>query len=216
MHNLKKCRKIFIDFDGVIVDSNKFKEVAIEKSIIQIIGDFHECKEAISFFNVNAGISRQKKLTKFFNEEQVLEILEIYNNLCRNFFSNAFPTKGLLNFLNYVKKKYSHIKLFILSGGEKKEIKLFLENNNLSLFFEDILASERSKLFHLQNNQVSENDIFIGDSINDLKVSLKTGINFILFEEYKSLKSFPSQELINKNVLIKTKNFQTLLIKSLS
>ena len=26
-------RKIFLDFDGVLVDSNKFKEIAIEKSI---------------------------------------------------------------------------------------------------------------------------------------------------------------------------------------
>ena len=27
------CKKIYIDFDGVIVDSNKFKELAIRKSI---------------------------------------------------------------------------------------------------------------------------------------------------------------------------------------
>ena len=32
MLKLEKCQKIFIDFDGVIVDSNKFKELSIEKA----------------------------------------------------------------------------------------------------------------------------------------------------------------------------------------
>ena len=38
MFKLENSKKIFIDFDGVIVDSNKFKELAIEKSIFKIIG----------------------------------------------------------------------------------------------------------------------------------------------------------------------------------
>ena len=36
---LHKCKNIFIDFDGVIVDSNKFKEKAIEKSIFKLSGN---------------------------------------------------------------------------------------------------------------------------------------------------------------------------------
>ena len=31
----KKFENLFIDFDGVIVDSNKFKENALEKSILK-------------------------------------------------------------------------------------------------------------------------------------------------------------------------------------
>ena len=61
--------------------------------------------------------------------------------------------------------------------------------------------------------KVSINDIFIGDSKNDLKTSLQSGINFVLFEGYKSLESFPSETLIKKNNLIRTKNFRTLLDK---
>ena len=38
MINFEKCEKIFIDFDGVIVDSNQFKELAIERSIFKVIG----------------------------------------------------------------------------------------------------------------------------------------------------------------------------------
>ena len=35
---LKNCNQIFIDFDGVIVDSNKFKEEAIAKAITKLLG----------------------------------------------------------------------------------------------------------------------------------------------------------------------------------
>ena len=72
MSNFRRVKKIFIDFDGVIVDSNQFKETAIEKSIIKLLGKNRKTKEAINYFNVNAGIARNLKLSKFFKKEQTL------------------------------------------------------------------------------------------------------------------------------------------------
>ena len=204
-------RNIFIDFDGVIVDSNKFKEKAIEKSIFAITGRNQKSIDAINYFNINAGISRHKKLSKFFNLDDVSAIMKIYSKECIKFFTIKTPTTGLDEFLDYIKQNNSLIKIYILSGGEKSEIKLFLKKNYLFNFFEDILGSEQSKSDHLKNLRAKENDIFIGDSKNDLKVSLQNGIRFILFEKYKSLKSFPSQDQINGNVYKRTKNFQTLI-----
>ena len=123
--------------------------------------------------------------------------MEYYSILCNDFFSKASPTCGLLEFLEYITIS-SDIKIYILSGGDKKEITNFLYKNNLFSFFEDILASEETKTDHLKKKCVSQNDIFIGGSSNDLKASLEIGINFILLEDYKS-KSF--QKLINENVL---------------
>ena len=213
MFKLENSKKIFIDFDGVIVDSNKFKEKAIEKSIFKLSGNNKKREEAINYFNANAGISRKKKLSKFFDERDVLEIMKIYSEECDNFFSSAIPTDGLVSFLKYIQLRHKNIKIYILSGGEKNEINLFLKKNNLLQFFEDILSSEQSKLDHMKEIKVSINDIFIGDSKNDLKTSLQSGINFVLFEGYKSLESFPSETLIKKNNLIRTKNFRTLLDK---
>ena len=85
--------------------------------------------------------------------------------------------------------------------------------NNLLSFFEDILGSDKDKIEHLKTLNVSENDIFIGDSNTDLKASLESNIRFLLFEEYKSTKSFPKKELINRNVFLKIRNFQTLMNK---
>ena len=35
---LKRCNKIYIDFDGVVVDSNGFKEKAIKETINELFG----------------------------------------------------------------------------------------------------------------------------------------------------------------------------------
>ena len=211
MINFKRSNKVFLDFDGVIVDSNHFKEMAIEKTIFKLLGKNKETIEAINFFNINAGISRENKLTRFFQDHTVSKIMELYAYECSIFFKKAFPTNGLIEFLRFTKSNHKNLKLFVLSGGEKDEITFFLKKHSLLNYFEEILASEKNKLHHLKEKQVSVNDIFIGDSINDLKASIEIGIKFILFSQYKSLKSFPKSELIKKNVLLETRNFESLM-----
>ena len=213
MINLKICNKVFIDFDGVIVDSNKFKELAIEKSIYKIIGKNNKSIEAINYFNINAGMSREIKLSLFFSKNIVNKILKLYSMECNNFFLKVNPTNGLDAFLKYLKNNHKKLKIFILSGGDQKEINSFLKRHYLISYFDEILASNKSKINHLRDKQVCQNDIFIGDSIGDLNSSLEFGLKFILFEGYKSKKSFPDRELIKQNVFLKTKNFVTLLDK---
>ena len=77
MFQFEKVNKIFIDFDGVIVDSNGFKESAIENSIFKLLGKNEKTIQAIKFFNRNAGISRKLKLSKFFNEDTISRILKL-------------------------------------------------------------------------------------------------------------------------------------------
>ena len=216
MLKLEKCQKIFIDFDGVIVDSNKFKELSIEKAIINIIGKNKKSTQAINYFNINAGISRELKLSLFFDKNMVNKILKLYSEECTKFFLEAYPTNGLNEFLKYLKDNHKQIKIYILSGGEKNEILSFISRHKLLPFFEDILASNKSKVNHLKEKQVCKNDIFIGDSKNDLNSSLHFGLKFILFDEFKSKESFPDKELIKENVFLKTKNFVSLLEKIIS
>ena len=161
MIELRKCKKLFIDFDGVIVDSNKFKEIAIKKSIFKLLGKNKRNIEVINYFNKNAGISRKIKLKKFYDDKQVLKILEIYTKECQKFFFQAKPSNGLEAFIDYLKNNFKNIKIYILSGGEDFEIRDFLKNNFLLEYFEDILASNQSKIAHLRSLEVTENDIVI-------------------------------------------------------
>ena len=125
MIEFDKSNKIFIDFDGVIVDSNDFKEIAIEKINIKVLGKTKKAFAANDFFNINAGIS--KETCKFFKENVVSEIMHYYAIECGIYFEKALPTNGLLEFLNFIKSNKKKINLFILSSGEKDEIE-FLNN----------------------------------------------------------------------------------------
>ena len=211
MINFENCKNIFIDFDGVIVNSNEFKEKAIEESISKLFGIDKKSIEAINYFNINAGLSRKYKLLKFYNENQVSQIMKLYAQECKNFFLKVNPTLGFEEFVKYIKKNHKNIKIFVLSGGEETEIISFLERHYLLKYFEEILASKKSKLEHLRNRKVGINDIFIGDSHNDLKASSKAGTKFILLEEYKSLKSYPKEDLIKKYVFLKAQNFESIM-----
>jgi len=210
MLKLEKCKKVFIDFDGVVVDSNRFKELAIERSVYKLLKRKESANKAIDYFNQNAGKSRKKKLLLFFEEKLVLKIMELYSRECEKFFQKALPTKGFKDFIVSIKNKKNNILLYILSGGEKQEIETFLLKNNLLEFFDDVLSSEKEKLDHLKEIKVSRDDIFIGDSQNDLHTAKNAGLNFILMEEFKSKESYPSEKLIKANVFLKTKNFVTL------
>ena len=119
--------------------------------------------------------------------------------------------QGLREFLENIRVNYKNINLYILSGGEKEEIILFLKKNQIFDYFEDVLASEKSKLDHLRDKNVSENDIFVGDSKNDLKTALQLDLKFILFVKYKSFESFPSEDSIKDNALFETENFKSIL-----
>ena len=140
--------------------------------------------------------------------------MKTYSEQCQKFFLEAPPTTCLDQFLLLIKEKHKSTKIYILSGGEKEEIYLFLKKNSLIQFFEDILASDKNKIEHLLEKHVSKNDIFIGDSQNDLKASKEAGLKFILFGQFKSLESFPSKKFINENNLYKTENFETLIKES--
>ena len=137
--------------------------------------------------------------------------MESYSKKCNDFFLRASPTVGVEEFLEFLKKNNNNIKIYILSGGEKEEIRLFLRKNSLDSYFDEILDSDKSKIDHLKEKNVSKNDIFIGDAKNDLKASTEIGLKFILIEGYKSLKSYPSEELIKESALLETKNLESLM-----
>ena len=179
-HISDETKNILIDFDGVIVDSNRFKENAIEKTIYNLFNKNKKSQDCISYFNKYAGISREKKLSKFFNSKEVEIIMKDYSLLCKDFYSNAKPTTGSIKFLENINSKFPQLNLFILSGGEKDEITYFLKKNEMLHFFKNLLCSECSKSTHILNNNFSSEDLFIGDSQGDLNAAKENNLKFIL------------------------------------
>ena len=205
------CQNLFIDFDGVIVDSNLIKEKLISQSINYIDNENEINDYAIDYFNKNAGIDRIKKLEKFYEKEMVEKIAANYSKNFREIIPKLKPTKCFIEFIEYFKNQRPNIKIYILSGGDKNEIKEFLEINKLSFYFDDILSSEKSKFEHLEFLKAKSDDIFIGDSNKDLEAAKAFNLNFILMEGYKSLESFPKELLLEKDKILRVLNFCSLL-----
>ena len=58
-----------------------------------------------------------------------------------------------------------------------------------------------SKFEHLKSFNLNEDDIFIGDSNNDLKVSKLFSLKFILVSDFNSFCSAPKQDDINDKIV---------------
>lgn len=202
-----KTKNIFFDFDGVIVDSNKFKEDAINNSIRSHCKNQSTIKEALIYFNKYAGIGREKKLLKFFEMNIVKDIMQQYGNLCNSFYLEANPTNGSIELLKNIRKELPFIKTYILSGGEKNEINRFISINKMGSLLNECLCSENSKSIHLKKKGVSKEDIFFGDSVSDLKVAKEYKLRFILINGFTSINSEP-------NLL--ERKYAELIIKDLS
>jgi len=198
----KKTAKIFIDFDGVLVDSNKYKEIAIEKSIKFYEKDIVKIKKSVDFFNANAGLARKGKLKKFFDQKKVDNIMDKYSDYCKKYLLKASLTIGSKEFISKISESHPKIKLYILSGAEKDEIWNFLKRMNILNKFTDLLCSEKSKFEHLKSFNLNEDDIFIGDSNNDLKVSKLFSLKFILVSDFNSFCSAPKEADLNDKIEI--------------
>ena len=105
MLNFLNTKIFFIDFDGVIVDSNNLKEVSIKESVYEIVGNNRKSNQALKFFNENAGIPRNQKLSLFFSNKDKDKIMNLYSSKCHEFYSIKKPTIGTDEFLSFYKKQ---------------------------------------------------------------------------------------------------------------
>ena len=82
-------KKIFIDFDGVICDTNTLKEKNIKEAYKYVFGEYNI--DFVQFFTKNNGVPRELKLKQYFNSPTLEEkILKKYFSL------------NILHFFSYI------------------------------------------------------------------------------------------------------------------
>ena len=199
----------FLDFDGVIVNSNNFKKKMIEKAVFLELGE-KKSKIFADYFDSLNGISREIKIRSFFNDNYLSnKILSKYNDLVKSKYNDCSLTHNAHIFLAYLNK--NDIFPYILSGGKKKEIKSYLKQNLTEIIFKDIFDDSKSKKewFEtiLKENCLPQDLIFIGDSIVDYEAAKEFNIDFIFMQEYASDESLYKKI---KNIKV-IKNLQELI-----
>ena len=182
----QRVKGIVLDFDGVILESNRIKAESFRRlfsqyphhgdKIVQLHADhggmprFEKlriiCRDIIQQPVDDAGIARLSKKLGEIADEQLM----------------TCPfTPGALQFLKTYSTRYA---LFIASGTPEDEMQDLTKRRGLDGFFKGVYGSPRNKGAILrdilaQNGWLPQQLVFIGDAIDDYKGAEEAHVPFI-------------------------------------
>ena len=194
---------IVFDFDGTLVQSNKIKTWAFgelykeygEKIVQQIIA-YHKEHEGISRF-VKFRYWHEDLLGQSYSKEIGENLSRNYSQLVLEAMVKAPYVEGALEFL---KKHYQHIPLFVASGTPETELREIIKLRSMLNFFQGIYGSPATKTEILQailaKRKLSpEQILMVGDTLIDLEGAQSVGAEFIGIRSGKNSNVFPSTKI---------------------
>lgn len=197
-------KNIIFDFDGTIVNSNYIKEEAINNAAKSFCEEDY-LNKFVQFFTYNNGIPREEKINSFFNHHDAIQISTNYTNFLKGIV-NIPLVEGAEKLIRSLSKTH---KLFILSGGEKKEIEVILNYHNLLEFFSGIYTAPKNKYDNIKQLNLIEYSLFFGDSIIDYEVSKTFNCDFIFIYEYTQFLDWA--QFFDKKNIQTIKNFKSCI-----
>lgn len=186
--NLKEKQLLIFDFDGVLVDSNSIKGDMFAKiyepygkKIENLVRNHHLS---------NGGMSRFEKFTYYHKNFLGKELTPVeLNQICDQFSSlvvNKVVNSNEISGANdFVKNAYHEGKLcFINSATPTNELREIVIKRGLESYFTGLYGSPFSKVDNLKEilkaHSVDSNQcVFFGDALSDLKAAQYFSIDFI-------------------------------------
>lgn len=174
----------WIDFDGVLVDSNDSKEDAFSEIARNYFGD-KAATDLISFHTANPGLSRFAKISYLLEKNSQSKNDTLRQNLLVDFSVRVQSTlksarrSQLVN--NFFGPEQQAAR--ILSAAPTTEILGFCKMFNWEAAFKErVYGSPETKSLHLQRQLqefAKEKGIVIGDSKSDFQVASLYGLKFV-------------------------------------
>jgi HAD superfamily hydrolase (TIGR01549 family) len=174
---------IFFDCDGVVLDSNQIKSKAFYKVALKYGED--TAQEFVKFHKENGGISRykkieylHKKLSKDFSIKTYDQSVNLFGEMVQNELISSKLVPGVKKLLSTL----SSPDLYIVSGGNQKEILNTFRIKEISKYFEAIGGSPATKfeiIDKFKNNKQYHNSLFIGDSRLDYEAAMHYKMDFM-------------------------------------
>lgn len=178
---------IFLDFDGVIVESTEIKTKAFAR-LFALEGQ-EIAGKVIEYHLRNAGVSRYEKfrfiykeiLRRPLSEEELQALCYMFGRFVKEDVVKAPYVKGAFEFI----KKYARgYKLFIISATPQEEIVGIAEKKGIKHFFTAIYGSPKQKydaVREVLNGEKIEAQeaLYIGDALSDFLAAKDNGVRFI-------------------------------------
>ena len=189
-----KLQAIFWDFDGVLMNSNKVRDIGF----LEVLKEFPQDQvDALMLFHQqNGGLSRYVKFRYFFEEirgesitdEAILVWAERFSILMKQFLTD----RELLikETLDFVQSYHQKIPMHVVSGSDQGELRYLCRSMGIDHYFKSIHGSPKPKSQWV-GELISEYDyvpsscILIGDSINDFEAAKDNGLEFMGYNNKK-------------------------------
>jgi phosphoglycolate phosphatase-like HAD superfamily hydrolase len=178
-----------LDCDGVILDSNRMKVAAVNKTLIEFnLFSDSDVDIALDHFQDNFGMSRYWHAEYFSNLVPdapinfVEQFISRYASIVKKDYLNVALCEGVMRFLTS-----SNTKKYVVSGSDQNELQEVFEVRKLSQHFIKILGSPESKVNNIASiidMDTQKNYCMIGDSFADLEAAIANNIQFIFYQPY--------------------------------
>lgn len=193
MHPLFNYDVVIFDCDGVILDSNQLKIIAMKEALES--GEFPDehINAAVHYFKSNFGKSRFHHVKYFikniakieFGETLEKKIIDCYSSLCESLYKEAGFTLGFPQLLGKLEAK-----LYVASGSEQAELRRVFKHKGILQYFENVYGSPTAKSENVKSiidMNKSKNILMIGDSMSDFEASNINKIDFIFYAPYSNV-----------------------------
>lgn len=180
-------KQILWDFDGVILNSNKVRDLGFER-VLMHYPEKH-VQELLIFHRKNGGLSRYVKfryffseiIKKCFSEDEIMQLSVNFSEIMRVLLVN----RNLLisDTINFIKKYHKNYQMHIVSGSDENELQFLCEKLDIIDYFISIQGSPTPKTKLIKNllkayKCSKEEACLIGDSKNDLDAARSNEITF--------------------------------------
>ena len=198
---------IVFDFDGTLVQSNEIKTWAFGElykengeNIVQQIITYHKKHEGVSRF-VKFRYWNENLLGQSYTEEIGENLSRTYSQLV---FDALVQAPYLDSALEFLKKHYQHIPLFVASGTPEQELREIIKQRSIPHFFQGVFGSPATKTEILQgiltmHQLYADKVLMVGDALTDWEGAQGVGAEFIGIKSGKSSNIFPSTNILLNN-----------------
>lgn len=187
---VNKYKHIFWDFDGVILDSMKVRDMGF-REIFKSYSD-EKVQALINYHREQGGLSRYVKIRYFYEQilgktitdEKVLEYANAFSEIMKQHLTQK--ENLIVETVQFIQKYHASVPMYIVSGSDQTELRFLCQELGIALYFKVIHGSPTPKkewvVNIMEDFSISKNEAcLIGDSINDFEAAEHGGLDFYGF-----------------------------------